>query len=195
METLYTYLGEVTILDLIEERWIVIVIGLILLASDLLLSILHTNQERQGRLWDYFGHVEGVKIPDALGFFTFFIVLTLLLWFVGIAAFTNLFSFIGVPAIAFVGAIIGARVSDSFYSHLLLRKRYDQYAANPGLESVPYYLVEAAVLLVIFFPGLVSDWSGVAGIVVGWAGFAFIRPLLRWLAPASWRQERWIPAG
>jgi hypothetical protein len=194
MESLHAYLGNVTILDHFLAGRLTVIIGIILLLCNLVLSVLHTNQERQGKLWNYFGHVEGVKIPDALGLAVFFVGLTAVLWIVGFFAFTNLASSISVPGIALIGGIIGARLSDSFYSHLLLYKKYDKYAANPGLQSVPYYLVEAAVLLVIFFPGLVSGWPAGAGFVLGWAGFAVIRPSLRWFWPASWRQERWIPA-
>ena len=195
MESLHTYLSAATMLDaLFPAQWVTAA-GVALLLINMALSLVHTNQERTGKLWEYFGHVEGVKIPEPLGFLGFFLVLTGVLWIVGVGAFTNWLSSYHLPGIALIGGIIGARLSDSFYSHLLLNRRYDKYAANPGLASVPYYLVEAAVLFIVFLPGLLSGPAGVIGILAGWGVFALIRPALRVLAPASWRQDRWIPAG
>jgi hypothetical protein len=137
MESLHAYLGNVTILDHFLAGRLTVIIGIILLLCNLVLSVLHTNQERQGKLWNYFGHVEGVKIPDALGLAVFFVGLTAVLWIVGFFAFTNLASSISVPGIALIGGIIGARLSDSFYSHLLLYKNMTSMLPTPASNQCP----------------------------------------------------------
>jgi hypothetical protein len=44
-----------------------------------------------------------------------------------------------------LGAIIGCRISDSLFSHILLNNA--GYRPNPGLPSVPLYFVEVLVLV------------------------------------------------
>jgi hypothetical protein len=203
MEGLTSYLREVSMLDYLANDGWVIVAGCGLILINICFTLIHTNQERSGRLWDYFGRVEGVKISNAVGILLFFILLTLALWFLGISAIPGhwlLFDgFLGTElALAGIGMIIGTRISDSLYSHLWLDKKYKKYAKNPGLRSVPLYLVEAALLAVVFAPGFVSSIAsaGAAGIgfVAGWAAFALIRPIIRLFRYFErLRQERWIP--
>jgi hypothetical protein len=49
-----------------------------------------------------------------------------------------------------LGAIIGCRVSDSLFSHILLNNA--GYRPYPGLSSVPLYLFESLALVVVFYP-------------------------------------------
>ena len=203
MEAVASYLREVTVLDgLANDLWVILA-GFALLVTDLSLTLVHTNEERSGRLWDYLGHVEGVRFPDFAGILLFFVVLTPVLWTLGISSITGHWPISDVVvrsdlALAGIGSIIGVRVSDSLYSHLWLNKRYRKYADNPGLRSVPFCLAEAALLAVVFAPGLVSSLAhaGAAGLgfLAGWIVFASIRPGLRSLMSVGrLRQERWTP--
>jgi hypothetical protein len=49
----------------------------VLQITDLALTLLHSLQERKGRLWRYFGAIAGVKIPDSFGQLVFFGGLTI----------------------------------------------------------------------------------------------------------------------
>jgi hypothetical protein len=56
------------------------------------------------------------------------------------------------------------------------------FRPNPGLGTVPFYLAEAAVLAVVFLPGLVGQpAAAAAGLFAGWLGFFVVLPVLRWL--------------
>src|SRR5712692_2779819 len=55
-------------------------------AADMMLTLLHTLQELKGKLWSYFGAIEGVRIPDLFGRVFFFGGLTVGLWLVGLLA-------------------------------------------------------------------------------------------------------------
>lgn len=203
MEGFANHLRDVSVLDYLTNDLWVMVAGYMLLLINLCFTFVHTNEERTGRLWDYFGRVEGVRFADWIGVFLFFIVLTLTLWALGIGAITAHLPILDITlgdegALACVGAIIGVRTSDSLYSHVWLNKRYRKYARNPGLRSTPLYLVEAALLAVVFAPGFGSSLTcaGAAGVgfAVGWLFFASIRPGIRSLRFVErLRQERWIP--
>ena len=71
-----------------------------------------------------------------------------------------------------VGVLIGARLADSWKSHIELSRK--GYKPNPGKASVSLYITEAAVLVVVFAPGLIRNWQfAVPGIAVGTACFGF----------------------
>lgn len=203
MEAVTSYLREVSVLDGLASDLSIIVAGFALLVINLSLTFVHVNEERSGRLWDYLGYVEGVKVPDPAGVLLFFVLLTPALWILGIASITGRLPILDVVlqselALAGVGAMIGVRISDSLYSHLWLSRQYRRYANNPGLRSVPLCLAEAALLAVVFAPGSVSSLlhAGAAGMgfLAGWVFFASIRPGLRSLRSVErLRQERWIP--
>lgn len=154
---------------------------LALFAVGLALTLAHSLQERRGRLWQYFGDIAGVEIPDRIGVPLFFWGLTLSLWLVAVAAFFGALWPWGWGvhlSIAAVGALIGARLSDSWYSHVRLHRQ--GHRPNPGLGTVPLYVVEAIVLAVVFAPGLISHPIFAAvGLVAGWAVFAGVLPSLR----------------
>jgi hypothetical protein len=89
--------------------------------------------------------------------------------------------------------LIGARVSDTLISHVLLNAL--GYRPNPGLSSTPLYVIEALFLIVAFRAGLAADWaSAQCGIVLGAGLFVVVLPLL-WLVQLlvrGWRRERWL---
>lgn len=164
-----------------------------ILAASFALTALHSLQEWKGEggpLWRNFGAIVGVKLPDRLGFAVFTLGLTLLLWalaLIGIAGWPHWIA----PAFA-LGALIGARLSDTLISHVLLYAL--GYRPNPGLSSTPLYIIGALFLIVAFRAGLAADWaSAVCGIIVGAGLFVVVLPvlwLLQLLIP-GWRRERW----
>jgi hypothetical protein len=166
---------------------------ILILAANFAITALHSWQEWKragGPLWRNFGAIVGVKIPDWLGFLGFTAGLTLTLWalaMIGIAGWPRWIA----PAFA-LGALIGARVSDTLISHVLLNAL--GYRPNPGLSSTPLYIIEALFLIVAFRAGLAADWpSARCGIIAGAGFFVAVLPglwLLRLLIP-GWRRERW----
>lgn len=192
------YLGEVSVLGTPAP---LLALGSIL-GIDLVLTLIHSVEELKGRLWNYFGAIAGIRVPDWLGIPTFSIALTLALWalgFVGLAG--GLSALVGLPdrwAVAAIGGIIGARVADGVLSHLRLDRA--GYRPNPGLRSTPYYFAEAVILAVLFFPGLSSrpGWA-VGGFVVAVLFFWSVLPGLRLARKIlvgpfrALREEPWEP--
>jgi hypothetical protein len=162
----------------------------VLQAIDLLLTLVHSLQERRGRLWRYFGAIAGVKISDRFGQLAFFGGLTTL-WIVGSVGIA--FTVLGQAPFAFgcLGAIIGSRVSDSLFSHILLDNA--GFRPNPGLSSVPFYLAEAVVLLVVFWPAIVGNIVPAAiGFAIGALAFYAVIPTLRAYGPLIFQPiEAW----
>jgi hypothetical protein len=165
----------------------------LILAANFAITGLHSFQEWKGAgapLWRNFGAIVGVKIPDWLGFLGFTAALTLTLWALALAGIAGWPRWIA-PAFA-LGALIGARVSDTLISHVLLNAL--GYRPNPGLSSTPLYVLEALFLIVAFRAGLAADPASAHwGIIVGAGFFVVVLPLL-WLAQLlipGWRRERW----
>src|SRR3954453_13637770 len=165
----------------------------LILAANFGITALHSWQEWKGAgapLWRNFGAIAGVKIPDWLGFLGFTAGLTLGLWTLALVGFTGWPRWIS-PAFA-LGALIGARLSDTLISHVLLNAL--RYRPNPGLSSTPLYVLEALFLIVAFRAGLAADWaSAIWGIIVGAGFFVAVLPglwLLQLLIP-GWRRARW----
>jgi hypothetical protein len=172
---------------------------ILILAANLAITALHSWQEWKGAgapLWRNFGAIVGVKIPDGLGFVFFTLVLTLTLWALGLIGIAGWFPVAGAVSAgcaAFaLGALIGARVSDTLVSHVL--PHLVGYRPNPGLSSTPLYIFEAVFIAVAFHAGLAADpASARCGMFVGAIAFVLVLPLLwllRWLKP-DWRRERW----
>jgi hypothetical protein len=166
----------------------------LILAASFAFTVLHSWQEWKGPggpLWRNFGAIVGVKIPDWLGFLVFTAGLTLTLWTLALIGIAGLPLRIA-PAFA-LGALIGARVSDTLVSHVLLNAL--GYRPNPGLSSTPLYIIEALFLIVAFRAGLTADWpSACCGIIAGAGVFVAVLPLL-WLARfpfPGWRRECWL---
>jgi hypothetical protein len=172
---------------------------ILVLAANFAITGLHSFQEWKGAgapLWRNFGAIVGLKIPDAPGFLVFTVGLTLALWALGLIALAGWFPFVGpvgpgCTAFA-LGALIGARLSDTFISHVL--PHLVGYRPNPGLSSTPLYILEALFMIVAFHPGLIADpKSEWIGIILGAAAFIAVLPglwLLRWVFPAC-RREPW----
>jgi len=166
---------------------------ILILAASFAITALHSWQEWKGEggpLWRNFGAIAGVKIPDPLGFLVFTAGLTLVLWVLALSGIAGWPRWIS-PAFA-LGALIGARVSDTLVSHVLLNAL--GYRPNPGLSSTPLYIIEALFLIVAFRAGLAADPASACwGIVAGVAVFVAVLPLL-WLLQLlipGWRRERW----
>jgi hypothetical protein len=149
---------------------------------NLALTLIHSLQERKGQLWRYFGAVAGVKISDSFGQIVFFGGLTLSLWIVGLIGIYGTVTWQTPLAFGCLGAIVGCRLSDSLYSHV--RLNYEGYKPNPGLESVPLYLVESVALTAIFLPTVTAHPGAVMiGFAIGAFAFYSVIPTLRILGP------------
>jgi hypothetical protein len=173
---------------------------ILVLAADLAITALHSYQEWKGAgapLWRNFGAIVGLHVPDWLGFLVFTAGLTLILWtvgFIGIAGWFPLLGFVGPGlAVGALGGLIGARLSDTLVSHVLLHGV--GYRPNPGLGSTPLYVLETIFIAVAFRPGLAAHaWSAGVGLVLGATVFVAVLPLLRLLRGAvpAWRREPWV---
>jgi hypothetical protein len=156
---------------------------------NLALTLIHSLQERKGQLWRYFGAIAGVKISDSFGQIVFFGGLTLSLWIVGLIGIYGTVTWQMPLAFGCLGAIVGCRLSDSFYSHAKLN--YEGYKPNPGLRSVPLYLVESVLLTVIFWPTVAAHPGSVTiGFVIGAFAFYSVVPTLRILGPLVFEKMR-----
>jgi hypothetical protein len=154
---------------------------------DLALTLLHSLQERNGKLWRYFGAIAGVRIPDGSGQFLFFVVLTISLWIVGLLGIAGTVLWQTWLAFGCLGAIIGCRISDSLFSHILLNNA--GYRPNPGLLSVPLYFIEAAVLVVVFYPTIrTHPLAALVGFFFGALFFYGVIPVLRTVGPLLWER-------
>jgi hypothetical protein len=174
---------------------------ILIVAANFAITALHSWQEWKGPgapLWRNFGAIVGLKIPDWLGFLGFTLALTLTLWILGlmgIAGWLPIVGPVGHSCAAFaLGAVIGARLSDTLVSHVLLH--YRGYRPNPGLSSTPLYVLEALFIIVAFHAGLQAAplWAAI-GILLGAGFFVAVLPFLRWLRskiPAL-QQALWQP--
>jgi hypothetical protein len=146
-----------------------------ILGLDWAFTAVHDYEEWRGAkapLWRVFGAVVGVWVPNWIGFLSFTVALTLLLWSVGLAGIVGWLPFIGhlTPAITVgaLGAVIGARISDTIVSHWGLYSL--GYRPNPGLKSTPLYILEAVFVLLTFWKGLslASSCGRLGGCVRRW---------------------------
>ena len=152
-------------------------IALILLV-DFAITFSHSYQEWRGLgapIWRNFGAIVGVDIPDRWGFSIFTVLLTVSLFAIG---FVGIIGPLRWSAFA-LGALIGARSSDTLISHVLL---YGVgYRPNPGLSSTPLYVLEALFIVWAFQPRLAANPSSAkAGLVLGILAFVLVLPGL-WL--------------
>ena len=170
----------------------------LILAADFAITLLHSYQELKGvgaPLWRNFGAIVGLDVPDRLGFVFFTVGLSLALLIIGFVGFTGLLG-PGLTAFA-LGALIGARLSDTLISHVLLHGV--GYRPNPGLSSTPLYVLEALFIIVVFKTRLdVAPGCAKLGGALGVFAFLSVLPLLwfgRWVKPARRRPpwQRWQP--
>jgi hypothetical protein len=172
-----------------------LVILAILQIIDLAFTLLHSLQERKGRLWRYFGAIAGVKIPDGFGQVVFFASLTISLWIVGLLGIAGAVLWQTPLAFGCLGAIIGCRISDSWFSHIRLNNA--GYRPNPGLPSVPLYFVEALALVVVFYPTLrMHAFPALIGFIIGVLAFYLVIPVLKTIGPLVFDEiEPWQAGG
>lgn len=172
---------------------------LVVLGLNWTVTAIHTFEEWKGGivpLWRVFGAIVGVSLPDWLGLPVFTVGLTLLLWGLGLAGIAGWVPFVGPISIHTsawaLGAIIGARLSDTLVSHWSLYGL--GYRPNPGLKSTPLCVADAMFLLFSFRKGL-SLFPGAAwiGVACGVGFFVLVLPListLRMIPP--WRRLPWV---
>jgi len=171
----------------------------LLLALNLAFSAIHVFEEWKGSeypLWRAFGAVEGVYLPNWLGFASFTVGLLLILWLIGVAGIIGL----GVVGpltpehgVLWLGALIGALLSDSLFSHWI--PWLAGYRPNPGVRSTALYVLEAAVLLALFWKGLSAYPATAAiGVLLGTLFFLAVWGVLvaLRLCVAPWRRSPWI---
>jgi hypothetical protein len=172
----------------------------LVLAADLLFTTVHVWQEAQSRppLYRVFGAVAGFWFPGWIGFLAFTVILPIFLWTVGLFAYAGLhLSFgphpIGVNICA-LGIILGARLSDSIFSHWKLAAQ--GYRPNPALSSTVLYTLEVILILSAFQPGLALDPTfALCGFAIGAIPFLIVIPLMKWLRTKNKANQRppWIP--
>jgi len=152
---------------------------------------------RSSVLWRVFGAIVGLRLPNWLGFLSFTLLLTLVLWGAGLAGIGGCLPIVGqlspAAAVGALGVIIGARISDTLVSHWGLYAL--GYRPNPGLKSTPLYVLEAVFLALTFWKGLshapCAAWTGVA---VGAVVFILVLPGLRAFRAIrpSWARTPWV---
>jgi hypothetical protein len=173
----------------------------LILGLDWVFTGVHTYQEWRGEeapLWRVFGAIVGLRLPNWLGFLSFTVTLTLVLWGVGLAGIAGWLPFVGhlsLPAaVGALGVLIGARISDTLVSHWGLYLL--GYRPNPGLKSTPLYVLEAVFILLTFWHGLaLYPHAALCGFALGAVAFILVLPIL-WVVRVialPWRRERWIP--
>jgi hypothetical protein len=171
----------------------------VLLGINWSITAIHIFEEWKGEvvpLWRVFGAIVGVSLPDWLGFLVFTIGLTLLLWGLGLAGIAGWLPSVGPlstqTSVWALGAMIGARLSDTLVSHWSLYGL--GYRPNPGLKSTPLYVAEAIFLLLAFWKGLtLSPLAAWIGFACGAGFFILVLPVIATdrLIPA-WRRVPWV---
>ena len=148
----------------------------LILMADFALTSFHSYQEWKARgapLWRNFGAIVGLDISDKWGFRIFTVSLTLILFVIGFVGIIGPLG-AGLTAAA-LGALIGARLSDTVVSHVLLHSL--GYRPNPGLSSTPLYVVEA-LFIALAFQARLAAAPGCAkfGFAVGVVSFVLVLP-------------------
>jgi hypothetical protein len=165
----------------------------LILVADFAITSLHSYQEWKGvgaPLWRNFGAIAGLDVPDRWGLLLFTVLLTLILFAIGFVGITGRFG----PCLtaAALGALIGARLSDTIVSHVLLYTV--GYRPNPGLTSTPLYVLEACFIGWAFSARLAAEpGAAIFGVVVGVLMFVVVLPglrLVRRVIPA-WKRDPW----
>jgi hypothetical protein len=170
---------------MIDPSWLVT--NTSLLAADIIITSIHIDEERRGKLWHVFGTIAGIDFPDWLGRAIF----TYGLW--------ALLSWIAIEGIYFqtawaLGFVIGARVSDCVISHWALW--LGGYRPNPGILSTPLYVIEVALLLLVFGGAMAAaePLNSAYGFLGGVLLFVSVLPALHLLRViSSLRLAPWKP--
>jgi hypothetical protein len=179
---------------------------LLLLALSWAFSAVHVLEEWKGSnfpLWRVFGAIEGVYVPNSLGFLFFTVALLLILWIIGLGAVVGMGVWGPLSAqqgVFLLGALIGALVSDCIFSHWI--PYLAGYRPNPGVRSTALYVLEAAVLLWLFWKGLSAHpWQAVVGGLLGllfflavWGILVALRLCFPFLRRSPWVSGQPIPS-
>jgi hypothetical protein len=91
-----------------------------------------------------------------------------------------------------LGALIGARLSDTLVSHVALHCA--GYRPNPGLSSTPLYVLEACFLAWMFNARLSAEpCARNIGVTLGVAFFVLVLPALKlvWYIYPQCRRPPW----
>jgi hypothetical protein len=181
---------------------------LLLLAVNWAFSAIHLYEEWKGSefpLWRAFGAIEGVYVPNWLGFPFFTVALLLILWVVGVGGIVGLGvvgtagEWLSVGALSaqegmfWLGAVVGALLSDTLFSHWI--PYLASYRPNPGLRSTALYALEAILLLALFSKGLSAyPASALVGALLGALFFLAVWGILvaLRLCVAPWRRPPWV---
>jgi len=170
------------------------------LTADIAFTGVHIWEEWKGEntpVYRVFGAIVGFCIPRWLGFALFTALLALIQWTVGLIAYAGGLPMLGTVGLSLsvgaLGAVLGARVGDSIFSHWSLSLA--GFLPNPGLRSTVLYAVEAILILVMFRKGLglnvTAAWTGFA---LGFGAFLSVLPgiaLARALFKSA-RRPRWV---
>lgn len=169
----------------------------LMLVASLVFTLIHAVQEYKGRLWRYFGAIGGLTIPDGIGIAVFVVLLLIWLWVMALAGIAGWLPGLGSVRVELtmiaIGFLIGGRLADSWFSHLRLARR--GYRPNPGLSSTPLYVMEAAMLTIVFGRGLAGyPAASTIGLALGILLFFSVLPVVRLLRAVLWsiRREPWI---
>jgi len=172
---------------------------ILLQIADWALTLGHSVEELKGRLADYFGAIAGVRIPAWVGVVFFFAGLTGVLWVVGAIGIVGTYSWPNRCTVAMLGLLMGCRVADGLFSHVLLHVK--GFRPNPGLKTTPLYFAEAVLLCAVFAESLRQYLvSAIVGFLLGALMFYSIFPLLRhygsqlWPAQPAWQAGSPRPA-
>lgn len=182
--------------------------SVIILVSSLVFSAIHVFEEWKGSafpLWRAFGAIEGVHVPNWLGFPFFTVLLLLILWIAGFSGIVGwrVVGWVGLwpsfgqlpteQCVFWLEFLIGALVSDCVFSHWI--PYLARYRPNSGLRSTALYALEAALLLAFFWKGLSANPApAIVGIVLGalfflavWGFLVALR-----LCVLAWRRSPWV---
>lgn len=156
------------------------------------IAVEHAGEETQGRLWAYFGELTGVKALTRLGpvFGTALIVAPALALQTtsAVLAFT-----VGSISAFWLAVLIGARIGDALFSHLLplatgakgqAELDGQEKQLNPGLASAIIYAVDGILFFLLWKDLLLSpdlNSTVIAGFALGAGFFAAVQPTLRLL--------------
>src|SRR5690242_11870752 len=116
---------------------------------------MRNGEAKKRRSGAFSAQLSGCGFPIGPGSWFSLCVLTLVLWGAGLAGICGCLPIAkhSLPAtVGALGAIIGARISDTLVSHWGLYAL--GYRPNPGLKSTPLYVLEAIFIALTFWKGL-----------------------------------------
>ena len=136
-------------------------------AASVLFTLLHSAEELVGPggpIWDNFGKITNVKLPNKLGFIMFTGGLSTSLIILAALGYSGNFIALSI--------LLGARLGDTIISHFTLRLT-GVSNPNPGLMTTPLYILESILII--------SNWNAYlhpAYILIGVAFFAAVLPTM-----------------